>query len=68
MLDLLGHVDTLQQLPIEGIAATAQVVPLSNVAREDELRPSLDRETVLNLAPQSHGVFFRVPKIIGEPE
>ena len=66
--DLLSHVDKLQELPIDGIAATAQVVPLRNVMREDEVRPSLDRDTVLAGAPQVHGAFFRVPKIIGTPE
>lgn len=66
--DLLGHVDKLQELPVDGIAATAQVIPLRNVMREDEIRPSLDRDAVLAGAPQIHGTFFRVPKIIGDPE
>ena len=64
--DLLGHVDKLQELPIEGIAATAQVVPLRNVTRDDAVAATLDRDVVLSAAPQAHGQFFRVPKIIGE--
>ena len=66
--DIMSHVDKLQELPVDGIAATAQVVPLRNVMREDEVRPSLDRDVVLAGAPQAHGLFFRVPKIIGAPE
>mgnify|MGYP001271948987 FL=1 len=36
--------------------------------REDEIVPSLDRDLVLNLAPDSDGVYFKVPKVISEEE
>tara|TARA_B100000902_G_scaffold329326_1_gene325755 strand:- start:60 stop:359 length:300 start_codon:yes stop_codon:yes gene_type:complete len=36
--------------------------------REDEIIPSLDRDVVLNLAPDSDGVYFKVPKVISEEE
>ena len=48
------------------VPATAQVVPSSNVARDDVARPSLDREVVLALAPDRQGAYFRVPRIIAE--
>ena len=66
--DLLAHVDELSKLPTDGVAATAQVVPLRNVARADEVKPTLDRAVVLAMAPQAHGQFFRVPRIIAEAE
>ena len=62
--DLLEHVDTLGKLDVSEVAATAQVVESRNVERDDTVRPCLDRETVLNGAPQRQGGFFRVPRII----
>jgi aspartyl-tRNA(Asn)/glutamyl-tRNA(Gln) amidotransferase subunit C len=63
---LLQHVDELAELPVAHVAATAQVIPQTNVARDDVATPSLDRETVLASAPKREGAFFRVPRIIGE--
>ncbi|MBV9234127.1 MAG: Asp-tRNA(Asn)/Glu-tRNA(Gln) amidotransferase subunit GatC, partial [Candidatus Eremiobacteraeota bacterium] len=64
--DLLNHVAALERLDTERVAATAQVVESRNVMREDAVRPSLDRETVLSQAPQRQGGFFRVPRILGD--
>ena len=36
--------------------------------REDKIKPSLDRDTILNLSPESDGVYFKVPKVINEEE
>ena len=63
---LLEHVATLEKLPVADVSATAQVVPASNVLRDDVARPSLDREVVLGSAPQRQGPYFRVPRIIAE--
>ncbi|MBD5606464.1 MAG: Asp-tRNA(Asn)/Glu-tRNA(Gln) amidotransferase subunit GatC [Candidatus Eremiobacteraeota bacterium] len=63
---LLEHVDRLAGLPVADVGATAQVIAQSNVMRDDVVRPSLDRETVLGGAPERDGAYFRVPRIIGE--
>lgn len=64
--DLLEHVDALSRLDVSSVAATAQVVESRNVERDDAVRPTLDRKTVLEEAPQRQGGFFRVPRIIAE--
>lgn len=64
--DLLGHVNALSELDTGSVPATAQVVESRNVTRGDDLRPCLERETVLAEAPQRQGAFFRVPRIIAE--
>ncbi|MFN2528286.1 MAG: Asp-tRNA(Asn)/Glu-tRNA(Gln) amidotransferase subunit GatC [Candidatus Baltobacteraceae bacterium] len=64
--DLLEHVDVISKLDTASIPATAQVVESRNVERDDEVRPCLDRKTVLSMAPQTQGNFFRVPRIIAE--
>ncbi|MBD5656103.1 MAG: Asp-tRNA(Asn)/Glu-tRNA(Gln) amidotransferase subunit GatC [Candidatus Eremiobacteraeota bacterium] len=63
---LLEQVRVLERLPVEGVSATARVIPQANVVRADIARPSLDREMVLGGAPQREGAYFRVPRIIGE--
>ena len=63
---LLEHVNALSALPVDDVPATAQVVPSTNVLRDDIVRPPLDRETVLNAAPQRQGAYFRVPRIIAD--
>lgn len=66
--DLLDHVNALAELDVASVPATAQVVESRNVTRVDDVRPSLDRETVLSQAPLRQGAFFRVPRIIAEAE
>lgn len=46
--------------------ATSHPIPLSNVARADEVRPSLAQSDALAAAPQAEDGRFRVPKILGE--
>jgi aspartyl-tRNA(Asn)/glutamyl-tRNA(Gln) amidotransferase subunit C len=58
---ILDHVDKLGEVDIEGVEPTSHVVPLENVLREDEPRPSLDREVALSQAPDPHDGAFRVP-------
>ena len=45
---------------------TSHVIPMSNVFRDDEIRPSLDRAMVLQNAPEESHFFFKVPRIIEE--
>jgi len=65
--NLLEHVNVLSELDTAAVPATAQVVESRNVERPDDVLPCLDRETVLAMAPQRQGGFFRVPRIIAEP-
>ena len=65
--NLLEHVNVLSELDTASVPATAQVVESRNVERPDETTACLDRETVLSMAPQRQGAFFRVPRIIAEP-
>ena len=58
---ILEAVENINELDLEGVEPTTHVVPLENVLREDEPRPSLPRERALEQAPDSDGVGFRVP-------
>lgn len=63
---LLEHVAELAKLPTSDVAATAQVIPSSNVMRDDVNVPSLERKAFLEGAPAAQGAFVRVPRIIAE--
>lgn len=63
---LLDHVDKVRRLDTSGVPPTAHPLPLSNVLRSDEVRPSLDRELVLAAAPAVEDDRFLVPRILGE--
>jgi aspartyl-tRNA(Asn)/glutamyl-tRNA(Gln) amidotransferase subunit C len=63
---ILTYVEKLSELNTDGVEPTSHVLPLSNVFREDEVRPSLDRDRVLQNAPQESHFFFKVPRIIEE--
>jgi aspartyl-tRNA(Asn)/glutamyl-tRNA(Gln) amidotransferase subunit C len=63
---ILAYIDKLRALDVEGVEPTSHAVPLTNIMREDEPRPSFPRDEMLANAPDRHGDFFRVPKIIEE--
>ena len=61
---VLGYIEKLQQLDVSGIEPTAHAVPLANVVRADEVRPSLTNEEALRNAPAKANGLFLVPKIV----
>ena len=65
---ILAYMDKLNELSTEDVEPTSHVLPLKNVLRKDELFPSLDSEKALANAPDKHGEYFKVPKIINGTE
>jgi aspartyl-tRNA(Asn)/glutamyl-tRNA(Gln) amidotransferase subunit C len=63
---ILESVARVSDVAAQDIPPTSHALPLTNVFREDELRPSLSREQVLAGAPAAEQMRFRVPKILGE--
>jgi len=61
---ILAYVEKLKSAPTEGVPPTSHVLPLADVFREDETRPSLPVDAALSNAPDREGPFFRVPKVI----
>jgi aspartyl-tRNA(Asn)/glutamyl-tRNA(Gln) amidotransferase subunit C len=49
---VLGHIEKIQELDLEGVAPTAHVVDLVNALRADVPEPSLPREIALAAAPE----------------
>jgi aspartyl-tRNA(Asn)/glutamyl-tRNA(Gln) amidotransferase subunit C len=63
---VLEHANDIAALNLEGVVATAHPFGLVNVVRDDVLRPSISRDAVLAMAPDSEDGRFAVPRIIGE--
>ncbi len=61
---ILSYVDQLQELDTKNVEPTSHVLPLENVYRSDEVKPSNVHEDVLEHAPKREGSFFKVPKVI----
>jgi aspartyl-tRNA(Asn)/glutamyl-tRNA(Gln) amidotransferase subunit C len=64
--DVLEYAHVLAALETSGVEPTAHPQPLTNVFRADEPRPSLERDEVLAMAPDTEAGRFRVPRILGE--
>lgn len=64
--DILDHAADVEALQLDDVEPMAHPLPLANVVRVDEVRPSLDHDEVLGQAPAAEDGRFRVPKILGE--
>ena len=64
---VLEHAQDVEALDTAGVPPTAHPLQLSNVLRDDEPAPSLDREEILRAAPRAEAGRFRVPPIVGDP-
>ena len=64
---ILDHAARVQAVDTEGLEPTPHPLGLENVLREDEVRPSLDRDEVLREAPESRDGYFVVPPAMDEP-
>jgi aspartyl-tRNA(Asn)/glutamyl-tRNA(Gln) amidotransferase subunit C len=63
---ILEHAADVAALDTSGVPPTSHPIQLSNVLRPDEVRPSLERDAVLAMAPAEEDGRFRVPRILGE--
>ena len=61
---ILGYIEKLNELDVTGVEPTAHAVPMVNVTRADEIRPSLPQVEALRNAPRQAGGLFIVPKIV----
>jgi aspartyl-tRNA(Asn)/glutamyl-tRNA(Gln) amidotransferase subunit C len=61
---ILEHIAALDELDTAAIPPTAQVIELSNVMREDEVRSSLSVEQVLANAPRKTDGFIEVHAVL----
>ena len=58
---ILDHIDLISELDLEGVEPTTHVAPVTGALRDDEPRPSLEREVALSSAPSHDDAGFLVP-------
>jgi aspartyl-tRNA(Asn)/glutamyl-tRNA(Gln) amidotransferase subunit C len=61
---IIGHINKLAQLDLEGVEPISHAIPTANVFREDEPREGLANEQALANAPEKDDGCFKVPQII----
>jgi aspartyl-tRNA(Asn)/glutamyl-tRNA(Gln) amidotransferase subunit C len=62
--NILGYIEKLNQVDVSQVEPTAHAIPLMNVTREDEVRPSLSNDEALRNAPSKANGLFLAPKIV----
>ena len=60
---ILDYVDALQEVNTDGVEPLAHPLPLQNVFRTDEPKPSLTPAEALANAPSRQGDYFGVPAV-----
>ena len=61
---VLDYVEQLNELDTKDVTPTAHALRLSNVFRDDVVRPCWTPDQALHNAPDRHEGFFRVPKVL----
>ena len=63
---IIGAVARVSEVAGEDVPPTSHALPLTNVMRPDEVRPSLTAAEALSGAPAQEQQRFKVPQILGE--
>lgn len=65
---ILQSVAQVTEVAAEDVPPTSHAVPLTNVFRDDVVRPGLTQQQALSGAPAAEDGRFRVPRILGEEQ
>jgi aspartyl-tRNA(Asn)/glutamyl-tRNA(Gln) amidotransferase subunit C len=63
---ILGYIDKLNEIDIDGVEPMAHTGDLTNAWRDDQPGPTLTVEQAMQNAPQDQSPYFGVPKVLGE--
>jgi len=64
--NILENFTVLQQVDTTNVPPTAQPIPLQNVMKPDEIRPSLPQSEVLANAPQKEEEYIKIKIVLEE--
>lgn len=62
--DILGYVEKLEGLDVEGIEPMAHAAPVFDIMRDDVARPGIGMEAALSNAPERAGEQFKVTRVV----
>lgn len=63
---IIAFADKLNMADTNGIDATAHIVPMKNVFRDDEIEDEFTAEEMLSAAPAKHGGYVVVPRVVAD--
>ena len=63
---ILGHIETINSIDVEGIEPLAAAIEMTNRLSPDEVHESLPVEKVLANAPALEDRYIAVPKVLDE--
>ena len=61
---IIGYIDKLKELNVEGVMPMRDVHMCESVFREDEAKDSCMQEDILENAPSLREGYFKIPKVI----
>lgn len=64
MQDILNFAETINNADTEGTGETMGALEIYNVLRKDEVRESMDRNLLLQNAPEQDVGMFKVPPVV----
>lgn len=62
--DIISYINMLNELDTSGIEPLSHTFDIKNVFREDAVKPSADRDSLLANAPAKHEGCYKVPKTV----
>lgn len=65
---ILESIQSISDVAAADVPPTSHPLPITNVFREDVVRPGLTQEQALSGAPQAEGGRFMVPRILGDEQ
>jgi aspartyl-tRNA(Asn)/glutamyl-tRNA(Gln) amidotransferase subunit C len=68
LAQIVDSIAKVSEVATPDVEATSHPIPLSNVFREDEVRPSLSVDDALRGAPEREGDRFKVASILDEEQ
>ena len=64
---MISFVEKLKELDTTGVEPLLHMGNEKNVLREDQVEQEMERKDALANAPDSDGIYFKVPKVIKNP-
>ena len=64
MQDIVSFAEQVNEVDTEGVDISAFALDTSNVFRKDEVRESLERESLLQNAPSTNGEAYQIPSMM----
>jgi aspartyl-tRNA(Asn)/glutamyl-tRNA(Gln) amidotransferase subunit C len=61
---IVEHFNQLRTLDVDDVEPMAHATPIQNVFREDVVHPGLERDVILNNAPEQSAGLVMVPTIV----